>query len=120
MDGGRSAVPLPSAFVLDAGRGDDVLGRSRCAELLLRLRQGWRGRLAGLRLRLLLGTDAVLEEVGAWQNRPLEPVYAIVFFDCLRVKIRDEGAVRNKAVYLAVGVRCSGPARRVDPVWCRL
>ena len=53
-------------------------------------------------------TDAVHDEVSAWQARPLEPVYAIVFFDALRVKIRDEGAVRNKAVYLAIGVRCSG------------
>ena len=53
-------------------------------------------------------TDAVHDEVMAWQSRPLEAVYAIVFFDALRVKIRDEGAVRNKAVYLAIGVRCSG------------
>ena len=53
-------------------------------------------------------TDAVLEEVKAWQNRPLEPTYAIVYFDALRVKIRDEGLVRNKAVYLAIGVTCSG------------
>jgi putative transposase len=43
-------------------------------------------------------TDAVLDEVAAWQGRPLEPVYAIVFFDCLRIKIRVEGAVKNKAV----------------------
>ena len=42
----------------------------------------------------------------AWQNRPLEPVYAIVYFDALRVKIRDEGLVRNKAVYLAIGITC--------------
>ena len=53
-------------------------------------------------------TDAVHEEVAAWQNRPLEPVYAVVFFDALRVKIRDEGMVRNKAVYLSIGIRCSG------------
>ena len=53
-------------------------------------------------------TDAVLEEVTAWQNRPLEPVYAIVYFDALRVKIRDEGLVRNKAVYLAIGITCAG------------
>jgi putative transposase len=53
-------------------------------------------------------TDAVLDEVTAWQNRPLERVYAIVLFDALRVKIRDEGTVKNKAVYLAIGVRCSG------------
>ena len=53
-------------------------------------------------------TDAVLEDVTAWQNRPLEPVYAIVYFDALRVKIRDEGLVRNKAVYLAIGITCNG------------
>ena len=53
-------------------------------------------------------TDAVLEDVSAWQNRPLEPVYAIVYFDALRVKIRDEGLVRNKAVYLAIGITCGG------------
>lgn len=53
-------------------------------------------------------TDAVLEEVRAWQNRPLEPAYAIVYFDALRVKIRDEGLVRNKAVYLAIGITCAG------------
>ena len=53
-------------------------------------------------------TDAVLEAVAAWQNRPLEPVYAIVYFDALRVKVRDEGMVRNKAVYLAIGITCSG------------
>lgn len=53
-------------------------------------------------------TDSVLDEVTAWQNRPLEPAYAIVFFDALRVKIRDEGLVRNKAVYLAIGIRPSG------------
>ena len=43
-------------------------------------------------------TDAVLEEVREWQSRPLEEVYAIVYFDAVRVKIRDEGLVRNKAV----------------------
>lgn len=43
-----------------------------------------------------------------WQNRPLDPTYAIVFFDALRVKVRDEGSVRNKAVYLAFGIRPDG------------
>ena len=52
--------------------------------------------------------DAVLEEVAAWQARPLEAVYPIVFFDALRVKIRDEGFVRNKAVHIALGVRADG------------
>src|SRR5436190_2067570 len=53
-------------------------------------------------------TDAVLEEVAAWQARPLEAIYPLVFFDALRVKIRDEGLVRNKAVHIALGVRADG------------
>jgi putative transposase len=53
-------------------------------------------------------TDAIVEEVTAWQARPLDRVYAVVFFDALRVKIRDEGTVRIKAVYLALGVRTDG------------
>ena len=53
-------------------------------------------------------TDSVIDEVRSWQSRPLESTYALVFFDALRVKIRDEGLVRNKAVFLAIGVRCSG------------
>jgi putative transposase len=53
-------------------------------------------------------TDAVLDEVAAWQARPLEAAYPLVFFDALRVKIRDEGLVRNKAVHIALGVRADG------------
>jgi putative transposase len=53
-------------------------------------------------------TDAVLDEIATWQARPLEPVYPLVFFDALRVKIRDEGLVRNKAVHIALGVRADG------------
>jgi putative transposase len=53
-------------------------------------------------------TDAILDEIAEWQNRPLEPLYPLVFFDALRVKIRDEGTVRNKAVYVALGVRADG------------
>src|ERR1700720_4148361 len=53
-------------------------------------------------------TDAVLEEVAEWQARPLEATYPLVFFDALRVKIRDEGLVRNKAVHIALGVRADG------------
>jgi putative transposase len=53
-------------------------------------------------------TDAVWEDVTTWQNRPLEVMYPIVFFDALRVKIRDEGTVKNKAVYLALGVAADG------------
>jgi transposase-like protein len=53
-------------------------------------------------------TDEVMAEVVEWQNRPLDALYPLVFFDALRVKIRDEGTVRNKAVYLALGVDPSG------------
>ena len=53
-------------------------------------------------------TDAVLDELAAWQSRPLDTVHAIVYFDAVRVKIRDEGLVRNKAVYLAFGYTCDG------------
>lgn len=53
-------------------------------------------------------TDEVLPEVTAWQQRPLEPVYIAVVFDALRVKIRDEGLVQHKAVYLALGIRPTG------------
>ena len=53
-------------------------------------------------------TDGVLEEVAAWQQRPLDRMYPVVIFDALRVKIRDEGMVRNKAVYLALGVDRDG------------
>ena len=53
-------------------------------------------------------TESVMADALAWQSRPLESTYAIVYFDALRVKIRDEGLVRNKAVYLAIGVTCLG------------
>jgi transposase-like protein len=61
-------------------------------------------------------TDAIVEEVTAWQARPLDRVYAVVFFDALRVRIRDEGTVRIKAVYLALGVRTDG-RRDILGVW---
>ena len=53
-------------------------------------------------------TDAVSEDVKVWQARPLDPVYPIVYLDCIHVKVRDTGAVRNKAVYLAIGVNMAG------------
>jgi transposase-like protein len=61
-------------------------------------------------------TDGVLREVTAWQSRPLEPVYPVVFFDALRVKIREDAVVRNKAVYLALGMRRDG-SREILGIW---
>ena len=53
-------------------------------------------------------TDEVLDKVTQWQQRPLELMYPIVYFDALRLKIRDEGTVKNKAVYQALGIRADG------------
>ena len=61
-------------------------------------------------------TEEIADEVTAWQNRPLESMYPVVFFDALRVKIRDEGVVRNKAVYLALAVLPDG-RRDVLGIW---
>ena len=61
-------------------------------------------------------TDEVLAEIEQWQQRPLEAMYPIVYFDALRLKIGDEGAVRNKAVYLALGIRADGK-KEVPGLW---
>jgi transposase-like protein len=61
-------------------------------------------------------TDAVMSEVTAWQARPLEPMYPVVFFDALRVKIREDAVVRNKAIYLALGVQSDG-TRDILGLW---
>ena len=61
-------------------------------------------------------TYAVMAEVGAWQSRPLEPMYPVVFFDALRVKIREDAVVRNKAIYLALGVLPDG-TRDILGLW---
>ena len=61
-------------------------------------------------------TDAVMAEVTAWQSRALEPMYPVVFFDALRVKIREEAVVRNKAIYLALGVQADG-TRDILGLW---
>ncbi len=61
-------------------------------------------------------TDAVLEQVTEWQNRPLDVCYPLVFFDAIRVKIRDEGFVRNKAVYIALGILADG-TKEILGIW---
>lgn len=53
-------------------------------------------------------TNAVMDEVKAWQQRPLDAVYPIVYLDCLVVRSRDSGAVQNKSVYLALGINTEG------------
>ena len=61
-------------------------------------------------------TDSVLEEVTEWQNRPLEALCPLIFFDAIRIKVGDEGTVRNKAVYVALGVRADG-TKEVLGLW---
>src|SRR3989338_1673139 len=61
-------------------------------------------------------TDAVMSEVTAWQARPLEAMYPVVFFDALRVKIREDAVVRSKAVYLALGMLPDG-RRDILGIW---
>ena len=73
-------------------------------------------------------TDAVMEEVRTWQNRPLDPIYMVVYLDALIVKMRHEGRVENRAVFVAIGVNQEGakefwdcgPAPRKEPSYgCR-
>ena len=86
----------------------------------------WRSTRAGMTVREIQGflaemyavevspdlistvTDGIVAEVTAWQSRPLERMYPVVFFDALRVKIRDEATVRSKAIYLALAVLPDG------------
>src|SRR4051812_6192471 len=61
-------------------------------------------------------TDAVLEDIQAWRTRPLDPVYPIVYFDAMVVKVREDRSVQNRACYLALGVTCDGD-REVLGIW---
>jgi putative transposase len=61
-------------------------------------------------------TDAIVEEVRHWQSRPLEALYPIVYFDALFVKMRHEGRIENRAVYVAIGIRMDG-TREVLGLW---
>jgi transposase-like protein len=61
-------------------------------------------------------TDAVLEEVRAWQSRPLDPVYAVVFLDAIVVKVRDNQVVQNKPAYIAIGIDADGE-KHVLGIW---
>jgi putative transposase len=61
-------------------------------------------------------TDAVVDEAKAWQNRPLEPIYGVVYLDALYVKMRHEGRVENRAVYVAIGINLEG-GKEVLGLW---
>jgi putative transposase len=53
-------------------------------------------------------TDAVVDDIKQWQSRPLDAIYPVVYLDCIHVKVRDAGAVRSKAIYLAIGINMEG------------
>jgi putative transposase len=61
-------------------------------------------------------TDGVMEQARIWQNRPLDCFYAIVFLDALYVKIRHQGRVENRAVYVAIGINLEGK-KDVPGLW---
>ena len=58
-----------------------------------------------------------MDEVKAWQSRPLDALYPIVYMDCIRLKVRDNGVVRLKALYLAIGVNLQGLKKEVMGLW---
>src|SRR5215204_1210623 len=61
-------------------------------------------------------TDAVIEEVNVWQNRPLDALYPILYLDALQLKVRDGAHIRNKAIYLAIGINWAG-TKEVLGLW---
>ena len=89
---------------------DDRIISLDAGDLSVREIQGHRQELYGVGSRDLISrvTDPVLEEVRDWQKRPLDPACRVIFFDALQVKIRDEGLVRNKAVYVALALNSEG------------
>jgi putative transposase len=108
-------------------KGERTLGGGLSDMILSLYAGGMTVRDIGHHLRRTLGvelshetvanvTDAIIEEVRAWQSRPLEEVYPIVYLDALVVKVRENGAVRNKSAYIVVGVDCDG-AKEVLGIW---
>jgi putative transposase len=92
------------------GFGDDVISMYACGMSACQI-QSYLLELYGLQVSLDLiytVTDEVLADVEQWRRRPLEAMIPIVYFDALRLKIRDEGTVKNKAVYLVLGIRADG------------
>lgn len=98
---------------------DDKIVAMYARGMTVREIQGFLGEMYGVEVSpefISSVTDAVMAEVTAWQARPLEAMYPVVFFDALRVKIREDAVVRNKAVYLALGVLPDG-TRDILGLW---
>ncbi|MFK3869457.1 transposase [Psychrobacter faecalis] len=60
-------------------------------------------------------TDNILDDITAWQNRPLSSIYPIVYLDCIVVKVRQDKQIINKAIYLALGVALDGKKVSIRP-----
>ena len=98
---------------------DDKIVAMYARGMTVREIQGFLGEMYGVEVSpdfISSVTDAVMVEVSAWQARPLESMYPVVFFDALRVKIREDAVVRNKCVYLALGVLADG-TRDILGLW---
>ena len=98
---------------------DDKIVAMYARGMTVREIQGFLGEMYGVEVSpdfISYVTDAVMAEVSAWQARPLELMYPVVFFDALRVKVREEAVVRSKAVYLALGVLPDG-TRDILGLW---
>jgi len=98
---------------------DDKIVAMYARGMTVREIQGFLGEMYGVEVSpdfISSVTDAVMAEVTAWQARPLESMYPVVFFDALRVKIREDAVVRSKSVYLALGVLPDG-TRDILGLW---
>ncbi|EDX2201162.1 IS256 family transposase [Salmonella enterica subsp. enterica serovar Saintpaul] len=120
------AIDLPKEFLeklipgpMDAAGFDDRIVSMYARGMTVREIQGHLAEMYSVEVSpefISKVTDEVMAEVTAWQARPLEAMYPVVFFDALRVKIREDGVVRNKAVYLALGVLADG-TRDILGLW---
>jgi putative transposase len=109
---------LPKRVTRFAGFDDKIIALY-ARGMSVRDIQAYLGELYGVEVgRDLISrvTDAVLEDVRAWQQRPLEDVYPVVFLDCLVIKVREAGSVQRRACYLALGVTLEGD-RDVLGMW---
>ena len=98
---------------------DDKIVAMYARGMTVREIQGFLGEMYGVEVSpdfISSVTDAVMAEVSAWHARPLESMYPVVFFDALRVKIREDAVVRSKCVYLALGVLPDG-TRDILGLW---
>jgi putative transposase len=118
-DGSFEPVLLPKRAGRIAGGLDDMIislyahGMS-VRDILHHLEQVYGTQLSHEQVSRI--TDAVMEEVKAWQSRPLDPVYAVAFFDAIVVKVRDNQVVQNKPAYIAVGIDTDGE-KHVLGIW---